>query len=93
VTSPAQTITGGANAEWGDRLTRASGPRDRDPSAVRLTPPQAAVLQSYPADFPFQGNQGDRFLQIGNAVPPLLGQAVIAAAVEGAQTEHEALAA
>jgi DNA (cytosine-5)-methyltransferase 1 len=93
VNSPAQTITGGANAEWGDRLTRAVGPRDRDPSAVRLTPPQAAVLQSYPADFPFQGNQGDRFLQIGNAVPPLLGQAVIAAAIEGALSEEKALAA
>ena len=49
--------------------------------SLRLTPTEAAALQSFPSGFPFLGNQGERFLTIGNAVPPLLGQAVLAAAV------------
>lgn len=33
---------------------------------------EAARLQSFPDEFIFQGNMGDAFKQIGNAVPPLL---------------------
>lgn len=50
---------------------------------VRVTAPEAAVLQSYPSDFPFQGGKGKRFLQIGNAVPPLLAEHIIRAATSG----------
>lgn len=42
---------------------------------------EAARLQSFPDDFLFQGSMGDSFKQIGNAVPPLLSEA-IAEAVE-----------
>lgn len=46
-------------------------------SAVRLTPEECAVLQTFPADFPFQGTKTKKHLQIGNAVPPLLAEVVL----------------
>lgn len=42
----------------------------------RLTVEEAAILQTFPADTPFQGRQSSKFRQIGNAVPPRLGFAV-----------------
>jgi DNA (cytosine-5)-methyltransferase 1 len=48
----------------------------------RLTVEEAAVLQTFPRDTPWQGRQSARFRQIGNAVPPLLAFAVASAVRE-----------
>ena len=37
---------------------------------------ECARLQSFPDDFIFYGNQSDQFKQVGNAVPPILGQVI-----------------
>ncbi len=41
-----------------------------------MTPRELAALQSFPDDFIFKGSKKWQLVQIGNAVPPLLGKAV-----------------
>jgi len=45
-------------------------------AAVRLVPRDCARLQSFPDAMEFVGDVTSQFKQIGNAVPPLLGEAV-----------------
>jgi DNA (cytosine-5)-methyltransferase 1 len=54
----------------------------RSEGAVRVTVEQAAVLQGFPADYPWQGSRCRQFQQVGNAVPPPLAQRVLEAAIK-----------
>jgi DNA (cytosine-5)-methyltransferase 1 len=83
---PVPTITGGGTeaggaepiAKFHERYTHLpawEGPIDR------LTPVECATLQSYPTDFGWIGTKTNRFLQVGNAVPPLLAEHILAALI------------
>ncbi|MEW1699020.1 DNA cytosine methyltransferase [Streptomyces sp. NPDC093249] len=48
------------------------------PEPIRITAVEAGVLQTFPADYPWVGNKGQQFSQIGNAVPPRLAAHLLA---------------
>lgn len=80
---PATTVQGDPRlAAPGHRCMTDDCHPGRDPEsmfakAVRITVEEAAILQSFPANYPWQGNQGQQFLQVGNAIPPLLARAIL----------------
>lgn len=56
------------------------------PSRPRVTTPrECARLQSFPDRFVFAGKKSRKLVQIGNAVPPLLGRAIGEAILEAAR--------
>lgn len=59
-----------------DRLSLSRAYR---PEAVNVTIAEAAILQTYPPGFEFAGRKGMQGLQVGNAVPPLLAEAILGA--------------
>lgn len=78
---PATTIVGSFKPE----VVAAPGyrvdvSRQNAPDSVTVTIAEAGVLQSFPADYPWQGAKGKQFLQCGNAVPPGMAQHALAAA-------------
>lgn len=64
---PSFTVTSKINRTW---LRSADGDR-------KLTTEEAALLQTFPANYPWQGGSSDRALQAGNAIPPVVAQAVL----------------
>lgn len=92
---PAPTVCAETNgkytgAEWGGSSVREAmrtsttwaeknGVERATAEAIRLSVPEAGVLQSFPPDYPWQGTKTKQYEQVGNAVPPLLAAHIGAA--------------
>jgi DNA (cytosine-5)-methyltransferase 1 len=69
--APARSISSQSASQWVFLES------DRGP----LTVEQAAALQTFPADHPWQGSNTAKQKQIGNAIPPMLAEAVLRAVI------------
>ena len=60
-----------------------------EPDAVNCSPLDNAILQTFPVGFPFQGTRTQKYLQIGNALPPLLAKAILEALLCSVLDSHD----
>ena len=58
---------------------RFNGSKKSRNDGVRVTVEEAGILQSFPADYPWQGSESVKFQQAGNAVPCLMAAALVEA--------------
>ncbi|MEJ2886119.1 DNA cytosine methyltransferase [Actinomycetospora aeridis] len=56
---------------------RAGGEAQFTRESVRVTVQEAAVLQGFRSDYPWQGTKTQQYQQVGNAIPPPLAAAVL----------------
>ena len=88
--APCQTIyasAGGNKTHWMDtenivpdyhaHLKRGGASRSGIvPGARRLSVEESAIFQTFPPDLIFQGSRSSQYTQVGDAVPPMLAQAI-----------------
>lgn len=65
------------NTAPGANANRFNGSKKSRNDGVRITTEEAMALQSFRHDYVFVGNKTSQFQQIGNAVPPLMGDAIV----------------
>jgi DNA (cytosine-5)-methyltransferase 1 len=74
ISEPGHTITGKATAAW------VAGK-----DTARVTVQEAAALQSFPTNYPWQGGKSEQYRQVGDAVPPQLAAAILRSLVATAE--------
>lgn len=75
---PARTVTASSQQDW--IIDESNGLR-------RLCPRECAGIQTFPQDWAFAGSRVSQYRQIGNAVPPVLAEAIGSAMLSHAGRE------
>ncbi|MFB7630533.1 DNA cytosine methyltransferase [Streptomyces sp. NPDC056149] len=84
LSEPAGTLFFGRRANECTWVAEPAAPSPQDPPAlvvpepIRITTREAGILQTFPANYPWQGSKSAQFAQIGNAVPPRLAAHLLA---------------
>lgn len=75
---PSTTVAGrGLVQNPGATANRFNGSTKSRNDGIRIAVEEAAVLQTFPLNYPWQGTQSQQYQQVGNAIPPLLAEAVL----------------
>lgn len=90
LTRPATTVQGDPRIGHPGHKDREGGESQFAQDSVRITVAEAAVLQSFPAEYPWCGTKTKQFEQVGNAIPPLLAEHVLAMAAGTARRSEAA---
>lgn len=69
-----------------DSFTRGKFGHPDQPRSISLR--EGALLQTFPLDFVFEGNKVDVARQIGNAVPPILGEKIGKSIIDSYEQEN-----
>lgn len=79
VDRPATTVQADPRVSAPGHCDRSGGERQHIDS-VKVAVVEAAILQGFRPDYPWQGTRTAQYTQVGNAVPPPLAEAIVRAA-------------
>jgi DNA (cytosine-5)-methyltransferase 1 len=66
------------------------GPRQKAKGSVRVSVEEAGVLQSFPVNYPWKGTKTSQYLQVGNAIPPLMALAILKVVINNTEGNSNA---
>jgi len=74
---PCTTLQGDARVASPGHHDPDVGNAQHGEGSMKITVAEAAVLQSFPPDYPFCGTRTAQFRQVGDAMPPLFAEAIL----------------